>query len=76
MIFGVTNGRKMKAKHILKDIKGKTITEAINNLKEIESLGFGNEKINVKVNASVRGFTISSDIKIFIEIKGKHANNN
>ena len=56
----------MKAKHILKDIKGKTITEAINNLKEIESLGFGNEKINVKVNASVRGFTISSDIKIFI----------
>lgn len=33
-------------------------------------------KINEKVNASVRGFTISSDIKIFIEIKEKHANNN
>lgn len=66
----------MKAKHILNDIKGKTITEAINNLKEIESLGFGNEKIKIKVSVSVRGFTISSDIKIFIEIKGKHANNN
>lgn len=66
----------MKAKHILRDIKGKTITEAINNLKEIESLGFGNEKIKIKVNVSARGFTISSDVKIFIDIKEKYANNN